>query len=324
MLRKTALFLLLMGLLVPRQWAQTTATIQPAVAGESLASGTEPDDGMLTIRKSVEEVNLIFTATDKRGHFKRNLKSTDVAVWDDGQPPVAVRSFRSETDLPLRVGLVFDVSGSITSRFGFEQEAAVRFFNQVIRPGADQAFVMTFNSVPRLVQDFTDDPQLLASGIEKLTPGGGSAVYDALYTAALKKLMGAHADRPVRRIIILISDGEDNQSRVSATDVVDAARRAEVSIYAISTANSNIYSRGDRVMEKFSDDTGGRAFFPSKIEDVVHAFNTIQEELRSQYALSYKPANFDADGHFRRIQVVARTDKNLVIRARKGYFAPNR
>jgi VWFA-related protein len=97
-----------------------------------------------------------------------------------------------------------------------------------------------------------------------------------------------------------------------------------VSIYAISTSNSNIVARGDRVMEKFAEDTGGRAFFPSKIEDVVRAFNTIQEELRSQYALSYKPADFDADGHYRRIDIQARTDKNLVIRARKGYFAPNR
>ena len=324
MLRKPALILLLMGLLVPLQWAQTTATIRPAMSGANLASGADPDDGIITIRKSVEEVNLIFTATDKHGHFKKNLKSSDFAVWDDGKPPAAVRSFRSETDLPLRVGLVFDVSGSITSRFPFEQEAAIRFFNQVIRPNTDQAFVMAFNSTPRLVQDFTDDPQLLASGVEKLTPGGGSAVYDALYAAASEKLMGTHADRPVRRVIILISDGEDNQSRVKAGDVVEAARRAEVSIYAISTTNSNIFSRGDHVMERLGDETGGRTFFPSKIEDVVHAFDSIQEELRSQYALSYKPANFDADGHYRRIQIQARNDKNLVIRARKGYFAPNR
>jgi Ca-activated chloride channel family protein len=322
-LRKPAL-LLLMGLLVPLQWAQTTGTVQQAMSGDNLAAGAGSEDGIITIRRSVEEVNVIFTATDKRGRFKKNLKSSDFAVYDDGKPPAAVRSFRSETDLPLRVGLVLDVSGSITSRFAFEQEAATRFFTQVIRPNTDQAFVMTFNSVPTLARDFTDDPQLLASGVEKLAPGGGSAVYDALYAAAIEKLMGTHADRPVRRIIILISDGEDNQSRVTVPEVIEAARRAEVSIYAISTSNSNIFSRGDRLMEKFAEDTGGRAFFPSKIEDVVRAFNTIQEELRSQYALSYKPANFDADGHYRCIDIQARTDKNLVIRARKGYFAPNR
>jgi VWFA-related protein len=272
----------------------------------------------------VDEVNVTFTATDKRGRFKRNLKASDLAVFDDGKPPAAVRSFRSETDLPLRVGLVLDVSGSITSRFAFEQEAAIRFFHQVIRLNTDQAFVMKFNSVPTLTQDFTDDAQLLARGVENLVPGGGTAVYDALYLAATGKLMGTHADRPVRRIVILISDGEDNQSRVTVPEVIEAARRAEVTIYAISSTNSNIFSRGDKLMEKFAEETGGRAYFPNKIEDVVRAFNAIQEELRSQYALSYKPANFDADGHYRRINIQSRTDKNLVIRARKGYFAPNR
>jgi Ca-activated chloride channel homolog len=317
--RKMPALLLLLGMLVPVQWAQTIGTAQQPLSGETLAS----EDGITTIRKSVEEVNVIFTATDKRGRFKKNLTPSDLAVYDDGKPPAAVRSFRSETDLPLRVGLVLDVSGSITSRFTFEQEAAIRFFNQVIRPKTDQAFVMTFNSVPTLAQDFTDNSQLLANAIEKLAPGGGSAVYDALYQASTRKLMRTHADRPVRRVIILISDGEDNQSRVSMPEVIEAARRAEVVIYAISTMNSNIYSRGDKLMQKLAEETGGRVFFPNKIDDVVRAFNAIQEELRSQYALSYKPADFDADGHYRRIDIQSRTDKNLVIRARKGYFAPN-
>lgn len=323
MLRKTAL-LLLLGTLVPLQWAQTTGTEQQPVSGAAIAADAGSEDGITTIRKSVEEVNVIFTATDKRGRFKKNLKPSDLAVYDDGKPPAAVRSFRSQTDLPLRVGLVLDVSGSITSRFTFEQEAAISFFNQILRPNTDRAFVVAFKSMPTLTQDFTDDPDLLASGVKKLAPGGGSAVYDALYLAATRKLMGTQADRPVRRLIILISDGEDNQSRVTANEVIEAARRAEVAIYAISATNSNIFSRGDKLMEKFAEETGGRVFYPNKIEDVAHAFNTIQEELRSQYALSYKPADFDADGHYRRIDIQARTDKNVVIRARKGYFAPSR
>lgn len=311
-------------MLVPLQWAQTTGAFQLPVTSQTLAPGAGAEDGITTIRKSVEEVNVIFTVTDKRGRFKKNLKPSDLAVYDDGKPPTAVRSFRSETDLPLRVGLVLDISGSITSRFAFEQEAAIRFFNQILRPNTDQAFVMAFKSVPTLTQDFTDDPDLLASGVKKLAPGGGSAVYDALYLATTRKLLGTHPERPVRRVMILISDGEDNQSRVTANEVIEAARRAEVAIYAISSTNSNIFSRGDKLMEKFAEETGGRVFYPNKIEDVEHAFNTIQEELRSQYALSYKPADFDADGHYRRIDIQARTNKNLVIRARKGYFAPDR
>ncbi len=322
MLQKTAL-LMLLGMFVPLQWAQTTGAAQPPLSGTLIATAVGSEDGITTIRKSVEEVNVIFTATDKRGHFKKNLKLSDVAVYDDGKPPAVLRSFESQTDLPLRVGLVLDVSSSISGRFTFEQQAAIRFFNQILRPNTDRGFVVAFNSQPMLTQDFTDDPELLASGVKRFAAGGGTAFYDALYLAA-GKLMGTNADGPVRRLIIVISDGEDNQSQIAADDVIEAAHRAEVAIYTISSTDSNIFSRGDKVMEKFAVETGGRVFYPKKIEDVAHAFSTIQEELRSQYALSYKPAELTADGHYRRIDIQGRTDKSIVIRARKGYFAPTR
>ncbi len=318
------LFALLLGTFVPSQWAQTTDKVQNPEATQDHAAEKQRDNSIETIRTSVDEVNLIFTATDKKGRFKRDLTPTDVAVYDDGKPPAAVRSFRSETDLPLRVGLVLDVSGSITDRFTFEQEAAITFFNQILRRKTDQAFVLAFDAVPTLTQDFTDDPALLAQGVKKLTPGGGSAVYDAVYVAVSKKLMHAEADRSVRRIVILISDGEDNQSRLTAPELVEAARRAEVTIYAISTNTSGLVLRGDKVMQKLAEETGGRVFFPNKIDDVVRAFNTIKEELRSQYALAYEPADFTADGRYRRIEIRPLTDKNVIIRARKGYFAPRR
>lgn len=312
---KIVLLLLLSVFFVPVEQAQQTA---------SSLSPASSDDGITTIRATVQEVNLIFTATNKRGQFKRDLKPTDLAVLDDGKPPAAVNSFRSETDLPLRVGLVLDVSGSITDRFTFEQESAIKFFSQILRPKTDQAFVLAFDSACTLTQDFTDDPSLLAQGVKKLSPGGGTAVRDAVDLAATKKLKNARADRPVRRIIILISDGEDNQSRVTVSQLIEDAHRAEVTIYAISTNTSPDFSRGDRAMRAWAEETGGRAFFPNKIDDVVKAFKQIEDELRSQYALSYKPADFDADGHYRRIELQPRSDKNLVLRARKGYFAPSR
>ena len=316
-------FLLLLGMfVVPLQWAQTSEQLR-APHTQSRPADLQSDEAVPTIRASVEEVNVIFTATDKKGRFKKDLTPNELAVFDDGKPPAAVRSFRSETDLPLRAGLVFDVSGSITDRFTFEQEAAIRFFHQIVRPRTDQAFVLAFHSVPTVTQDFTDNLGRLAEGVRKFTPGGGSAVYDAIHLAATRKLMALRADRPVRRIIILISDGEDNQSRLTRAQVIDAARRAEVTIYAISTNSSNSVSRGDKLMEKLAEETGGRVFFPRKIEDVVEALRRIEDELRSQYALSYKPADFDADGRYRRIEIQSRTDKNLVIRARKGYFAPH-
>ncbi|HWR15122.1 MAG TPA: VWA domain-containing protein [Terriglobales bacterium] len=313
---------LLLGILVPSQWAQSIDSSNDVGGKQVQPDNQGSDEEIPTIRASVQEVNVIFTATDKKGRFKRNLTPEDLAVYDDGKPPAALRSFRSETDLPLRVGLVFDVSGSITERFTFEQESAINFFNRVLRPHTDKAFVLAFDSTPSLTQDFTDNTALLAAGVKKFSPSGGSAVYDALQVAAAKKLMNVRADRPVRRIIVLISDGEDNQSRATIPQVIDAARRAEVTIYAISTNNSPTVSRGDKLLRKLAEETGGRAFFPNKIDDVTKAFETIQDELRSQYALSYKPADFTADGRYRSINIQARSDKNLIIRARKGYFAP--
>jgi Ca-activated chloride channel homolog len=320
--RRLGLFFLMCGVLVPAQWAQTASFQATGTAGASSAEN-QNDEPLTTIRASVQEVNLIFTATDKHGHFRKDLKQTDFAVLDDGKPPVSVSSFSSPTDLPLRVGLVLDVSGSITDRFTFEQESAIRFFRQILRPRTDQAFVLAFDSVQRMTQDFTDSADMLAKGVTGLTPGGGSAVYDAVYTASTQKLQKVQADRPVRRVIILISDGEDNQSRISRPEVIDAAKRAEVTIYAISTNTSNTRTRGDKVLQRLAEETGGRAFYPNKLDDVVHAFNLIQDELRSQYALSYKPADFSSDGRYRRIDIQARDMKNVVIRARKGYYAPN-
>lgn len=320
---KLVLVLLLVSC-VPLQWAQSVENVQMHVAAQPSADVSGGSDEIPTIRANVQEVNVIFTATDKRGHYKRDLKSDELAVLDDGKPPAAVRSFTSETNLPLRVGLVLDVSGSITDRFTFEQDSAIKFFSQVLRPNTDKAFVLAFDSTPTLTQDFTDDVGSLSAGVKKLTPGGGSAVYDALQFAASRKLTGINAEQPVRRIIILISDGEDNQSGTTIPQVIEAARRAEATIYAISTNDSNTVSRGDKLLKKLAEETGGRAFFPNKVGDVVKAFETIQDELRSQYAVSYKPADFQADGRYRSIIIQARNDKNVLIRARKGYFAPSR
>jgi Ca-activated chloride channel homolog len=312
--------LLLVAVPASLLWSQTTGSaLRPDTSGSEAAS--QENEPVTTIRASVQEVNLVFTATDKRGRFKKNLSLSDFAILDDGKPPQAVRSFRGETDLPIRAGLVLDVSGSITSRFTFEQEAAIKFFSDVVRPKTDQAFVVAFDSVPTLTQDFTDDQELLAKGVTALKPGGGSAVFDAIQFAVNKKLKNRDEGKAVRRLIILISDGEDNQSRVNRDEILELARRAEVTIYAISTNTSNTTTRGDKMMAKLAEETGGRAFFPLNIGDVAHAFEMIQEELRSQYALAYRPADFALDGHYRRIQISTPGDKAVFVRARKGYIA---
>ncbi len=266
-------------------------------------------------------MNVIFTVTDKRNHFVKDLQQGDFKFIDDGKPVAQVNSFRRETNLPLRVGLLIDASNSVRDRFKFEQESAIEFLNQIIRPRFDKAFVIGFDTTAEVTQDFTDDTDLLAKGVRMLRPGGGTAMYDAIYYACRDKLLKESAGTATRKAIILLSDGEDNQSRVTREEAVEMAQRAEVIIYTISTNTSGIKLRGDKVLERFADATGGRAFFPFKIADVANAFSEIQDELRSQYAVSYVPADFRKDGRYRSIDVMA-DNKKYKVRARKGYYAP--
>jgi VWFA-related protein len=296
-----------------------TGTAPPAVT-----SGVDADqsaESILTIKKRVDEVNVLFIATNRRGKFVRNLNQNDFAILDDHKPPQSIVNFRRETDLPLQLGLLVDTSGSIHSRFEFEQQAAISFLQHTLRPKFDKAFVVGFNGRSHLAQDFTDDAQLLAVGVQGLRSGGGTALYDAVYRACRDKLIKTQTDRPVRRAIIVISDGEDNQSEVSKGQALEMAQRAEVIIYAISTDDSGLILRGDKALQELAEATGGRAFFPFKMKDITRSFAAIEDELRSQYVVSYRPADFDADGRYRTIEITA-LKKDLQVRARKGYYAP--
>jgi len=285
------------------------------------ASSGDVDESLPVIRKQVDEVNVVFTVTDKREHFVKDLTQNDFHVIDDNKPG-AIQYFSRQTNLPLRVGLLIDASNSVRDRFKFEQEAAIEFLNQIIRAKYDKAFVIGFDTTPEVTQDFTDNTEALSHGVRMLRAGGGTAMYDAIYYACRDKLM--KEDKGVlatRRAIILLSDGEDNQSRVSREEAIEMAQRAEVIIYTISTNTSGLKLRGDKVLERFADETGGKAFFPFRIEDVANAFTEISDELRSQYAISYKPADFLSDGKYRKIEIIA-DNKKYHVRARKGYYAP--
>ena len=287
------------------------------------APSTNPadNDPVLTITKRVSEVNVLFIATDKHGKFVRNLTEADFSYLDDHKPPQAILNFRRETDLPLQLGLLVDTSGSVHSRFDFEQEAAVGFMRHVLRPGFDEAFVMGFNTKNQVTQDFTDNVHLLETGVGSLKNGGGTALYDAIYRACKEKLAKEKSDRPVRRALIVVSDGEDNQSEVTRAQAIEMAQRAEVLIYAISTDDSGLVLRGDKALQQLADSTGGRAFFPYKMKDIKNSFSAIEDELRSQYVVSYRPADFNPDGRYRSIEITA-LKKDLQVRARKGYYAP--
>jgi VWFA-related protein len=282
----------------------------------------DADESVATIRKRVDEVNVVFTVTDKHGRYVKDLHKDDFNVMDDNKPAEQIRSFSSQTDLPLQVALLVDASNSVRDRFKFEQESAVEFLNQTVRPRYDKALVVGFDVTPEVTQDFTDNTELLSRGVRMLRPGGGTAMYDALYYACRDKLAKAPQVGPVRRAIILLSDGDDNQSHVTREESIEMAQRAEVIVYTISTNVSGMKQKGDKVLERIAEATGGRAFFPFQIRDVADAFAEIQDELRSQYAISYKPADFLANGKYRTIEIAAHNHKGLHVRARRGYFAP--
>jgi len=297
------------------------APAQPGVTGQTPGSPDNSDtDGGFKVQKIVNEVRVVFTVTDRHGRYIKDLKENDFRVVDD-QRPTELRSFHSETDLPLQVGLLVDASNSVRDRFKFEQEAAIEFLNSIIRPGYDKAFVVGFDATPEVTQDFTDNTEHLSTGVRMLRAGGGTAMYDALYFACRDKLMKQEQTGPVRRAIILLSDGDDNLSHVTREEAIDMAARAEVIVYTISTNISGMKGKGDKTLERIADATGGRAFFPFQMREVSDSFLSIQEELRSQYAVAYKPANFIADGRYRTIEVFAQ-DRNLKVRTRRGYYAP--
>jgi Ca-activated chloride channel homolog len=305
--------------------SSTSTPVPPTPAGQAPAQPENPaksdsDESVTTIRHVVNEVRVVFTVTDRHGRYIKDLKSTDFRVIDD-QKPTELRSFRSETDLPLQVGLLVDASNSVRDRFKFEQEAAIEFLNAIIRPGYDKAFVVGFDATPEVTQDFTDNTENLSTGVRMLRAGGGTAMYDALYFACRDKLLKQEQVGPVRRAIILLSDGDDNLSHVTREEAIEMAERAEVIVYTISTNISGTKGKGDKVLERIAEATGGRAFFPFQMRDVSDAFSSIQEELRSQYAVAYKPSNFVPDGRYRTIEIMAQ-DRGLKVRTRKGYYAP--
>lgn len=300
--------------------ATQTAKAQP---DEPARSGADQNnEGIPVIKANVNEVNVIFTVTDKHGHYVPNLKQSDFALLDNQRAPERVNSFRQQINLPLRVGLLIDSSTSIRSRFEFEQQSAIDFLLQTLTARQDRAFVMGFDVTPTVTQDWTNNLDGLETGIKKLRPGGGTALFDAVYTACRDKLLNeSRGQEPVRKAIILISDGDDDQSRVHLDEAIKMCQRSETIIYGISTNWTPSRGRGDKVMAQMSQDTGGRVFFPPSVEDMAKSFANIEEELRSQYALNYTPADFKYDGSFHSIYLFC-TNRKYKVRAKKGYFAP--
>ena len=307
--------------------AGAQAPAQPGTAaapgqGASDAPGATPsqDEPITTLRVQANEVNLIFTVTDKKGHFVTGLSQSNFGLLDDGRPPEAVLRFTQQTNLPLRVGIMLDTSSSIRQRFQFEQDSAFEFLLQIVHRN-DRAFIEGFDIQTDVTQPFTNNVDLLNQGVRKLRPGGGTALFDALYKTCHEQMLTLRDPTSVRKALVLVSDGEDNYSHALESDAIKECQRADTIVYAISTDVSPTRTKGDDVLRAIAEATGGQAFYPNRIEDVAVGFKNIEEELRSQYSLVYRPADFKDDGAFRTIYLQA-LDPRYHVRAQKGYFAP--
>src|SRR5579862_412965 len=301
---------------------QKAAPEPKAAPSTQIAGGAavESDDPTRIIL-DVTRVNILFTVTDKKGRFVTDLRKEDFDVVDTKKPQT-IQQFTAESDLPLRLAVLVDTSNSIREQFRFEQQAAIRFIQSVVRPRQDRLMLVSFDSAAEMVSDLTDDLKKLEDGVKSMRPGGGTAFYDAIYFACKEKLMMDQPRDKFRRAMVVISDGQDTESRVSRDQALEMAQKADVVIYAISTNITRDDSDGDKVLRYLAEETGGQAFFPFKIEDLDQSFENIANELRHQYNIFYRPEPLKTDGLYHPVTVKTRSRKDLVVRARKGYYAP--
>jgi Ca-activated chloride channel homolog len=317
------------------------STKQQAPPSPPAANQQAPQQSGQTFKREVNLVDVLFTVLNRRNKLVPDLDRGDFKVFDEGKPQ-DIRYFSKQSDLPLRIGMLLDTSNSVRDRIKFEQDASVSFLFSVLRRNKDQAFVMTFDDEPQIIQPFTSDTGALRDQIIGTRAGGGTAIYDAIYEACSKQLN--HPPRPpgdqpdiVRRVMILISDGEDNLSIHTRSEAIELAQRTSVVIYTISTStqwvsleetNPNKTSdrkyhltEGDKILQDLAEETGGRAFFPYHVDDLDQSFQDIGDELRNQYSIAYQPANYVMDGRYHRIRVEVPEHKGYQVRARRGYFA---
>jgi Ca-activated chloride channel homolog len=297
----------------------------PEAAGNGEVSdapqGLSSRVGTWTIRKSVDEVTLFF-AVSTGGHMVNGLEQSNIQIRDDGKPPERVMQFAPQSKLPLRLALLVDTSGSVHDRFSFEKRAASKFVEKMLNGASDVAFIAGFANEATVTQDFSSDPLELAKGIEKLSNEGGTSLFDAVSFACWK--LAAYPDRErVARVLVILSDGEDNSSHGSLKQSIQAAEKTGVTIYTVSTREEpGDKTDADRVLAFLAERTGGEAMFPGAMGSLGGSFDKLHDSIRSRYFIAYKPADFQPNGSYRTIHIVAEKDgKRLQVRARKGYHA---
>ncbi len=295
-----------------------------------------------SIKVDVDVVNILASVRDKRGGLVPNLEKQNFTVLEDGKPQ-EIKYFTKETDLPLTIGLLVDVSGSQRNLIEIERNAASQFFAQVLRK-KDEAFLISFGEESELLQDYTNSSRLLddglgrlrvSSGVSGIHPGPvptagqprGTVLYDSIYLAATEKLRTEVG----RKVIVVITDGVDQGSRLTLNQAVEAAQKADAVIYSIDYYDPSAYGYGyggitfgggggEGALRKMSDETGGRVYKVDRKHTLDQVFKELQDEMRSQYAIGYTPSNDTKDGSYRKIEIKL-SSKDLKAQARKGYYA---
>src|SRR6516164_10091822 len=314
------------------------ATALAAQAPPAQAPSTNPSDLPAPIKVDVDVVSILASVRDKRGGLVANLEKNDFTVLEDNKEQ-AIKYFTRETDLPLTIGLLIDVSGSQRNLIGIERNAATQFFSKVLRP-KDEAFLISFGEEAELLQDYTASARLLeeglnhlqvSSGVGGIHPGPvptigqprGTVLYDAVYLAATDKLRGEVG----RKVIILITDGVDQGSRLTRNQAVEAAQKSDAVIYSIDYSDPGAYGPfgfggggGEAELRKMSDETGGRVYKVDRKHPLEDVFKELQDEMRSQYSIAYTPINDVKDGGYRHLEIRL-ANKDMKAQARKGYYA---
>ncbi len=288
------------------------AAAQPAPAAQSFApSGDIPKE--FTIQKAIDEVTMVFTVRDRHGRFVSGLTQTDFDIQDRGQAPSRISFFQNHTDLPLRIAVAIDVSGSVSSRVKYEANVAKSFLERVVRP-SDQAYVLPFNYRHLVLGDLGRAPDDVLR-MHKAQPTAGTAVWDTVIAAA-KLLSDAPSEERHRDVLLLITDGEDNASKASFDTTMQTVLNSGVVVLVLYTGGSNSQPQ----LKRMAESSGGRMFDGATLHGVVNGLAKAEQELRGQYVMAYRPPEFRADGHFRPVEIKA-LPNGLTVRARKGYYA---
>ncbi len=284
------------------------------------AQDVVPQSSTGSIVLDVTRVNFLFSVMDKKGRFVTDLTKSDFDVVESKKPQ-EILEFVAESNLPLRLGVLVDTSNSIRDRFRFQQEAATEFLKSVVGP-QDKAIVVSFDTSAELISDMSGDTDKLEKAVRSMRPGGGTALYDAIYFACRDKMMVDQPMHKFRRAIVILSDGDDNQSRYTRDQALEMAQKADTMIYTISTNITKLPSDGDKVLRYLAEETGGMFFQPFRASELSQSFENIAKELRCQYNMLYRPEPLKRDGLFHPVAIRVKGRKDLIVRARKGYYAP--